>query len=145
MKWPPEQRDAICLLNDFAQIHDGDIIANVLNDTEIVGNEKVGQTQFLLQLAKEIEDLGLDRDVECRDRLVAHNEVGLTGQCTRHTDALSLSPRELMRKQRLLFGAQTDLAEKVRNADVPFSTVSDFHEVKRLPDNGAGAHAWIEG
>jgi hypothetical protein len=49
----------------------------VLDNVEIVGNKEVRQAKFLLQILKQIDDLGLDRDVKSRDRLIADDEFGV--------------------------------------------------------------------
>ncbi len=64
---------------------------------QIVGDEQVGEAEFLLQLGEQVQDLGLDRDVEGRDGLVEHQELRIEGQCPGHADALALSTRELVR------------------------------------------------
>ena len=50
----------------------------------------------MLEAGEEREDLGLDRDVECRDGLVAHEDLGVEGQRPRDRDALALAARELV-------------------------------------------------
>src|SRR6202051_2306498 len=57
-------------LDDAAKIHDGDLIADMTDDRQIVGDEDVGEAELPLQLLQEIDDLRLDREVECGDRLI---------------------------------------------------------------------------
>ena len=47
-------------LNDVAQIHHHDAIAQVLNDAQIVGNKDVRQAVFLLQILQQVQDLRLN-------------------------------------------------------------------------------------
>jgi hypothetical protein len=61
-----------------------------LHDTEIVRDEEIGQVEIFLQLTQKIEDLGLDGDVESRDRLVADDQLGLRGERPGDADALPL-------------------------------------------------------
>jgi hypothetical protein len=84
-------------LDDPAEIHDGDLICQVLDNAQIVGDEKIRQPQVSLQLGKEIEDLGLYGDVKCTGGLVADEEVRLDGEASRNADALPLAAREFVR------------------------------------------------
>ena len=64
---------------------------------EVVGDEQEGEAEAALQILQEVDDLGLDRDVQRRDRLVAHDQVGLDGEGAGDADALALAAGELMR------------------------------------------------
>ena len=63
---------------------------------QIMGDEQHGQAEPLLQLEQQIDDLGLDRDVEGRDQLVGDQAFGLDGERARNADALALAAAELM-------------------------------------------------
>ena len=45
------------------------------------------------ELGQEVQDLGLDRDVEGRDRLVENEQLGLEDQCSSDADSLTLTTR----------------------------------------------------
>ena len=62
-----------------------------------MGDEEVGELQLLPQLLEQVDDLGLDRDVERRDRLVADDEVRRRGERPGDADALALAAGELVR------------------------------------------------
>src|SRR5215217_1141493 len=79
--------DAVRHLDDLAEVHDGDAVGDVLDDGEVVGDEEVGQTELLLEVFEEVDDLGLDRDVEGGDRFVADDEVGVGGEGAGDADA----------------------------------------------------------
>lgn len=51
-------------LYDFTQIHDGHPVTYVFHNTQVVGYEQVGQVEFFLQVLKEIDDLGLDGNIQ---------------------------------------------------------------------------------
>ena len=85
------------LLDDPAQIHDGDVLADVAHHRQVVRDEQVGEPEILLQTHQQVENLRLDRDVERRDRLVGDDEVRLDGERPRDADALPLSTAELVR------------------------------------------------
>jgi len=52
MQRPLKQRDAVAHFHDFAQIHHGDIVADILHHSQIMGNKEVGQSQFSLKFAQ---------------------------------------------------------------------------------------------
>ena len=66
----------ISVFDDFALMHDGDVVRNVAHHGEIVGDENHGEIEIFTQLEQEVENLGLDGDVECTDRLVRDDKLG---------------------------------------------------------------------
>ena len=78
MKGCPEECVLLRELDDLAEIHDGDTVADVLDHREIMRNEEVGELQLLLQVPQQIDDLRLDGDVERRDGLVSTMRLGLS-------------------------------------------------------------------
>ena len=55
-----------------------------------MGNEDVGEVHLLLEADHQVEDLGLDGDIEGEDGLVADDELGLEGNGAGDADALAL-------------------------------------------------------
>ncbi len=51
-------------LNDPPPIHHRYPIRDMLNHAQVMGNDKVGEPQPFLEIGQEIEDLGLDGDIE---------------------------------------------------------------------------------
>lgn len=79
-----EQLDGGRLLDDPAVAHHDDAVGDVGDDAHVVGDDEDAHAGALLQLAHEVEDLGLHRDVERRGRLVGDEQLGLRGH--RHGD-----------------------------------------------------------
>ena len=77
--------------HDLAQVHDGDIIGEVVDHSQVVGDEDIGEPQLFLKLLQQIQDLGLNGDIQGRDRLVADDELGLHGQRPGDADTPSSS------------------------------------------------------
>ena len=48
------------ILHDVAQVHDGNDVAHIANDIQIVRNEEITQPQSVLQFLEEIENLRSD-------------------------------------------------------------------------------------
>ena len=86
-------------------------------DRQVVADEQVGQAQIVLQVAHQVEDLGLDRYVERRGRLVAQDQVGPARQCPGDGDALALPAGEFVRVLFAVGAAQADLFEQ--RVDLP--------------------------
>ena len=64
---------------------------------QIVRDEDVGEPELALEPLHQVEDLGLDRDVERRDRLVGDDQLRLERESARDADALALAAGELVR------------------------------------------------
>jgi hypothetical protein len=64
------------LLDDASRVHDGHPVGHFSDDAEIVGDEEQREPEALLQVAQQVQDLRLDRDVERRRRLVGDEERG---------------------------------------------------------------------
>src|ERR1043166_5271391 len=70
---------AIGELDAVAEVHHHDAVGDVADDVQVVRDEDVRQSEFLLQVLEQVEDLRLDGDVECRDGLVADDQLGVDG------------------------------------------------------------------
>ena len=66
---------ALGQLDDRAEVHHRDAVADVADHAEVVGDEQVGQAELALQVREQVEDLRLDRHVERRHRLVADHQL----------------------------------------------------------------------
>ena len=71
-----------------------------------MGDEQVAQSQLPLQVDHEVQDLRLHRDVEGRDGLVGHHQIGLQGQGPGEANSLALAAAELVRVAVGVLGAQ---------------------------------------
>ena len=85
-------------LDQPAEVHDADLIAQVPNHGEVMRDEEVSQPELALEVAKEVDDLGLDRDVERGQRFIADDQSGPERDRAGDRDALALPPREFVGK-----------------------------------------------
>ena len=112
---------------------------------ETVGDEQVRQAEPLLQILEQVHDLGLDTDVEGRDRLVADDQFGLARQGTGDADPLALPARELVRiavgVARVEADEREQLADPVRSPRLAFAQAV---QSDRLTERIADAHARIQ-
>jgi len=63
-------------LDDATVTHHEDVVADVPHRCEVMGDEQQRHTGVAADLAEQVEDLGLDRDVEGGDGLVEDEEPG---------------------------------------------------------------------
>ena len=61
-----------------------------------MSDEDIGQTQILLQLLKQIQNLRLNGNVQCGNRLVADDDFRIHSQSTGNTNALAAAAVQLM-------------------------------------------------
>ena len=61
------------VLHVFAQIeHDKHLVCYLGNDCQIMCDDNKGHVQLFLKVFDEIQDLGLDRHINCRGRLISN-------------------------------------------------------------------------
>ena len=67
------------------------------HDGQVVRDEQVREAELLLQLLQQVDDLRLNRNVQCRHRLVRNDEIRLGGDRSGDSYPLPLAPGELVR------------------------------------------------
>ena len=92
-----EQLAHACLLDDLARVHDDDTRRRLGHYAQVVRDEQHRHGRARAQRRQQLENLRLDRDIECGGRLIRDEERGREHQ--RHPDhhALPHSTGELMR------------------------------------------------
>src|SRR5262245_60427762 len=90
-------RLAVGKLHDAAQMEDHHAVRDLAHDREIMTDENERHAGERLKLHDKVDDLALDRDIECADSLVANDQLRSDNHSPRDTDTLILSTRELMR------------------------------------------------
>lgn len=85
------KRIAIRQFDDLAKVHNGNTVGNVPHDGKVMRDKKIGEIEFRLQFFEKVDDLRLNGNVECADRLVADDEVGLDGERSRNSNTLALT------------------------------------------------------
>ncbi len=79
-------------LDDAPPEHDADPVGDPPHHAEVVGDEQHRHAEAAPQVGEQVEDLGLDGDVEGRGRLVGDEQVGLAGERHRDHHPLALPP-----------------------------------------------------
>ena len=132
-------------LDDLAEIHDGNAMRHVLDNSQIVADEEQREAELPLQILQQVDDLRLDGDVERRDRLVAHDQFGFRGKGPGDADALALAAREFVRPAAQRVARQAHGVHQRRNLRLEFgSRFGEAEIADRLGQDIADAHARIE-
>ncbi len=97
-------------------------------------NEHDGEVVFGLQYLQEVQDLCLNRDIECRNRFVADQQARFERECSTDRDSLRLPSRQMTRKHvREPIAGETHLAQDFRGGRSAFGC-SDFGYHQSLHD-----------
>ena len=81
-------------------------MGHVLDNRKVMADEQQREAEFLLQVLQQVDDLGLDRNVECRDSFVADDQIRLSRKRARDADALTLSAGEFVRVTACVIGQE---------------------------------------
>ena len=85
------------LFADGTRVHDDDLVAELGDDTQVVGDHDDRHAHFLLDILHELQDAGLNGDVQSGRRFVGDQDVGLAGQRHGDHDPLPHAAGELKR------------------------------------------------
>ena len=96
------------------------------------------------QILQEIQDLGLNRDVERRHRLVADDELRLSAERARDPDPLPLPAGEGVRVAPEVLDVQPDHPHQGLDALLDLLARSALVDPQELPDDLAHRHAWVQ-
>ena len=72
---------AAAALHNGSRVHHADAVADIGDDAQIVGNEHDAHMDLILQLLKQLQNLGLNGHVQSRGGLVRDQQLGIAGQC----------------------------------------------------------------
>ncbi len=84
-------------LDHLTGVHDGDPVAHVGHNAEVVGDQQDRHALGVAQVEQQVEDLGLDRDVEGCGGFIRDKDPGGPGQGECNRDALGHATGELVR------------------------------------------------
>ena len=89
------------------------IRSHIGHDREVVRDQDQGQSELPLEAAQQVQDLGLDRDVEHGYRLVREDQVRLQCERSRDADPLALAAGELVRVAVVVLRGEADLLHEL--------------------------------
>jgi hypothetical protein len=85
------------LLDNPSGVHHQHPMTDLGDDPQVVGDQDDAGPATGLQVAEQVEDLRLDRNVECRCRLVSDQDIRFAGKGHGDHDPLTHPPAELVR------------------------------------------------
>ena len=100
----------------------------MLDHSQVVRYENVGQSQPLLQVLQQVHHLRLHRHVQRRHRLITHNQLRLNRQRARNADALALATGELVRIAQRVLRCQPNSVQQIGH---PLALVATAQAVQR--------------
>ena len=118
-------------LDHRSEVENDDPVADGLDDGEVVGDEKVGQSEFCFQVGKEVQHLRLNRDIQGRDRFVENDDSGIGGKRAGDADPLGLTAGEFMRVAVEEFFAQVYAGKDVADAPVALGLCHPVQTLER--------------
>jgi hypothetical protein len=119
--------------DDRALEHDNDVVREVLDHGQVVRDEEVGQPKAPLQIQQQVDDPGLDGDVQGRHWLVERQDLRLKREGPCDADALLLPAGEL---GRIPAGVLVAQADHLQQFDYPF--------VDALPGEAVGGQRFCQ-
>ena len=124
-------------LDDLAEVHDRDPVADVAHHRQVVGDEDVGEVELGLQVLQQVHHLRLDRDVQGGHRLVRDDQLGPQGQGAGDADALALPAGELVRVAVVVLGVEPDPRQQVLHRRLDTAGRVDALDAVRRGDDRA--------
>jgi hypothetical protein len=116
----------------------------VPDDRQVVGDEDIGHLHLGLDVFEQVDDLGLDRHIEGRDRLVTHDKLGAQRDRARDTDALALATGELVGVAVVVLGVETDSLHELLDGLAGAAPRLDVLDVKGGRDDRPDRLARVE-
>ena len=98
------------------QVHDPDMGADVFDHGQVVGDNQIGQAQLCPKIHQEIQDLGLNGNIQGRNRLIEHNHLRVQSQSPGDGDTLPLTATEFMGILPRLSRGETDQGSEFSDA-----------------------------
>ena len=83
-------------LDHLALVHHRDLVGDMSDNSDVVGDKQIRQAVLVLQVEQEVEDLGLDRDIQRRCWLVQNQQLWPHREGATDRDALALAARKFM-------------------------------------------------
>ena len=120
-------------------------LAQVPNHAEIVADEQIGESELGLEVLEQVDDLRLNRDVQRRDRFVAHDELRVEGDGPRNSHPLALTAAHLVRIALGDAAGQAADVEKLEDLAIQIPLLDVLRmEVERLAYGLAYGHAGVQ-
>ena len=136
---------AVGNFHDVAQVHHRYPVTYVAHHRQIMSDEEICKVESLLQVFQQIDNLGLNRYVQCGHRLVAHDKRRVNRQGASHADTLALSAAELVGEPVSHVRIQANVLQQFRHPVLVFFLAIDQPvNYQRFPDDIPGGHPRVK-
>ena len=81
----------LCLLHQGSQAHNTDAVRNIPHNTDVMGDKQQTQVHFTLEPGQHIQNLGLDGNVQRRNRLITDDQFRIDDHGPGNTQTLYLA------------------------------------------------------
>lgn len=109
-----------CNFHHLPQIQHENAIGQMTDDTQVVRDHEQTELPVALEVEQQINDLCLNRDIQCGDGLVAEQQAGFSHQGAGDADTLCLATRKFMGKTLEVLRRERDLTECLEYAIFTF-------------------------
>jgi hypothetical protein len=92
-----QNRPRRALFDHASGIHDGNVVAELRRQSQIMGDEYQRGAMPLLHLRDQFENAGLDSDIQRRGGFIGDDQPWLARECPGDEDALAHAAGKLMR------------------------------------------------
>ena len=130
----------VCHFYHLAHIHHRHPVADMGYYAHIMRLKQIGQTQVMLEILQQIQDLRLDRNVQGRDRFIAHQEPGAWRQRARQANPLALATAEGMRIAAHILRPQPNQLQDFRHPVFQFFALRQIHGAQWGANNLEQSH-----
>ena len=122
-------------------VHHRDAAGQLRHNREIVRYEQIGETERVAQIGEKIDDGRLNRDIECRYRLITNDKARTRCQCAGNRDTLALAAAELERIPSAVRVRQLHHVEQFHNAALALGRRAAVKQLQRPADRVADRKA----
>jgi hypothetical protein len=145
MQRPTEEILTIGHLHHLSHIHHGNAITDMFDDSKVMGDEKISETQLISQVHQEVQDLCLDRNIQSRDRFIRNDEIRIEGNCPGNADSLTLSTAELVGIAEGILGMEANPLKELGDPSSLLFALSHSMNFQTFPDNFFNLHPRVKG
>ena len=132
-------------LDDAAAVEHDDIVGDLADHGEVVADQQVRDAGLLADVGEQVEDLGLDRDIERGDALVEDDQLRFGGEGAGDGDSLTLATGQGAGQRVELSGVEADHRAELVDPVCPIG-LGDHRtmQAKHLVDGVESALARVE-
>ena len=129
-------------------IHDGDPVADMAGQRQVVGNVEKRRPPLLNQGKHQVQNFRSDRNIEHRNGLVCNHELGIQNESPRNCNSLPLPSAHLMRESvhEFLRWNKFDFSQDLLDSLIKLITsFGYFLDSQRFGNNILDHHSRIQG